>query len=60
MFHSLRHTFAKLALENGAQLTWLQRHLGHGSLAITAGTYGHWERKERKRQAAIMEGAFNV
>lgn len=59
-FHSLRHTFAKIALENGAQLTWLQRHLGHGSLAITAGVYGHWERGERKKQAAIMEGAFNV
>ena len=28
-FHSFRHTFAKRALESGAQITWLSRHLGH-------------------------------
>jgi len=26
-FHSFRHTFAKRALESGAQITWLSRHL---------------------------------
>jgi len=34
-FHSLRHTFAKRALESGAQITWLSRHLGHSSLKVT-------------------------
>src|SRR5262249_55342881 len=28
-FHSFRHTFAKRALESGAEITWLSRHLGH-------------------------------
>ena len=59
-FHSLRHTFAKRALERGAQITWLSRHLGHSSLKVTTDIYGHWERAERKLQAAKMEGAFSV
>jgi integrase len=59
-FHSFRHTFAKRALETGAQITWLSRHLGHSSLKVTTDIYGHWERAERKLQAARMEGAFPV
>ena len=59
-FHSLRHTFAKRALETGAQITWLSRHLGHSSLKVTTDIYGHWERAERKIQAAKMEGSFSV
>ena len=59
-FHSFRHTFAKRALETGAQVTWLSRHLGHSTLKVTTDIYGHWERGERKLQAAKMEGAFPV
>ena len=59
-FHSFRHTFAKRALERGAQITWLSRHLGHSTLKVTTDIYGHWERAERKLQAAKMEGAFPV
>jgi integrase len=59
-FHSFRHTFAKRALERGAQITWLSRHLGHSSLKVTTDLYGHWERAERKLQAAKMEGARPV
>ena len=43
-FHSFRHTFAKRALESGAEITWLSRHLGHSSLKVTTDIYGHWER----------------
>lgn len=59
-FHSFRHTFAKRALESGAQITWLSRHLGHSSLKVTTDIYGHWGRAERKLQAARMEGVFPV
>jgi integrase len=59
-FHSFRHTFAKRALESGAQITWLSRHLGHSTLKVTTDVYGHWERAERKLQAAKMEGAFPI
>jgi integrase len=60
VFHSLRHTYAKRALENGVQITWLSRHLGHSSLKVTTDIYGHWERAERKAQAARLEGVFGV
>jgi integrase len=46
-FHSLRHTFARVALENGAELTWLSRHLGHSGTQITDAVYGHWSRASR-------------
>lgn len=59
-FHSFRHTFAKRALESGRQITWLSRHLGHSSLKVTTDIYGHWERAERRREAALMEGVFGV
>lgn len=59
-FHSFRHTFAKRALESGAEITWLSRHLGHSTLKVTTEIYGHWERAERKLQAAKMEGALPV
>jgi integrase len=59
-FHSLRHTYAKTALENGRPITWLSRHLGHSSILITDGVYGHFERAARKREVAQMEGAFGV
>jgi integrase len=59
-FHSFRHTFAKRALERGAQIARLSRHIGHSSLKVTTDIYRHWERAERKLQAAKMEGAFPV
>jgi len=59
-FHSLRHTFARVALENGAQLTWLSRHLGHSGTAITDLVYGHWAREARKAAMERLEGAFTV
>src|SRR3954447_567367 len=40
--HSFRHTFAKIALENQRPVTWLSRHLGHSSVQVTTGVYGHF------------------
>jgi integrase len=59
-FHSLRHTFARVALEGGAELTWLSRHLGHSSTAVTDEVYGHWSRAARKRAMERLAGAFSV
>jgi integrase len=58
--HSLRHTYAKRALETGREITWLSRHLGHSSLAVTVEVYGHWSRAEAKREARQMKGVFGV
>jgi integrase len=59
-FHSFRHTFARIALENGAELTWLSRHLGHSSTAVTDRVYGHWSRSARKRAMECLTDAFTV
>jgi hypothetical protein len=56
-FHSFRHSYAKVALENGRRITWLSRHLGHSSLKVTTDIHGHFERAERKAEA-VFAGVF--
>jgi integrase len=59
-FHSLRHTFARIALENGRDLIWLSRHLGHSSIIVTTGIYGHLDRLAHRREVDALEGVFPV
>jgi integrase len=59
-FHSLRHTYARVAVERGVALKSLQRQLGHATLSMTADTYGHFGDKARKVEAAKLEGAFKI
>jgi integrase len=59
-FHSFRHTFGRVALENGRPLAWVSRHLGHSSVAITDRVYGHYGRAAQKREIEQLEGAFSV
>lgn len=58
--HSFRHTFARIALEHGAELTWVQKQLGHSSITLTRDTYGHWSRRAEKVAAERLAGAFAV
>jgi integrase len=59
-FHSFRHTFARIALEGGAEITWVQRQLGHSSIGLTVDTYGHWSRAAQKAQAKKLARAFKL
>ena len=59
-FHSFRHTFARIALEGGAEITWVQQQLGHSSITLTVDTYGHWARTAEKAQAERLADAFPV
>jgi integrase len=59
-WHSLRHTYARIALEHGAPLFWLSRQLGHSSVQVTQTVYGHWSRSARKTEAAKLSEAFPV
>ena len=40
-FHSLRHTFATRAIENGMNPQTLKAILGHSSLSMTMDLYSH-------------------
>jgi integrase len=59
-FHSLRHTFARIALEGGAEITWVQKQLGHSSIVLTVDTYGSWARTAEKAQAERLADAFTL
>jgi Phage integrase family len=59
-FHSLRHTFARIAIEHNRPIFWLSKHLGHSSLSVTSNVYGHFEKATRKREAEAMAGVFGV
>jgi integrase len=59
-FHSLRNTFARVTLEGGASLQWVQRQLGHSSVTLTADVYGGWSRAAEKAEARRLDGAFTI
>jgi integrase len=59
-FHSTRHTFARITLENGALIAWVSQQLGHSTIVLTVNTYGHWSRQARKREADRLEAVFPV
>lgn len=64
-FHDLRHTAASILIATGADLGSVSRQLGHASLQITTGTYGHWFRKRSdddlgERMEALVEQETEV
>ena len=40
--HDLRHTYATTLLMAGMSPAYVQRQLGHSSIAITVDIFGHW------------------
>ena len=47
-------------LEGGAEITWVQKQLGHSSITLTVDTYGSWSRAAEKSQAARLVDAFSL
>ena len=56
-FHDLRHTFATLALQNGADVKTVSSMLGHCDAGFTLHTYTHTTR-QMQRNAAEKMGDF--
>ena len=54
-FHTLRHTFATLSLQNGDDVLTVKENLGHHSAAFTLNTYGHLTQAMRRDSAERME-----
>lgn len=59
-FHSFRHTFARVTLEAGTPIVWVQQALGHSNITLTVDTYGRWGRAAQQAQAEKLEGAFPI
>jgi integrase len=57
-FHDLRHAFATLALESGADLHDVARGLGHTTIRTTADTYGHFTDAMAQRLADRLDEAL--
>lgn len=57
-FHDLRHGAASLMLAQGVPLKVVSETLGHSGIAITADTYAHLGREQRREAARAMERAL--
>ena len=57
--HKLRHTFASLAITNGADVASVSETLGHSDKAVTLRMYTHASDESKKRAASIVWKALN-
>ena len=59
-YHATRHTFATWLLSDGADIRWVQRQLGHASIARTADTYGHVQPERHEAAAAGLDRYLSI
>ncbi len=57
-FHDLRHGAASLLLAQGTPLKVVSETLGHSSITITADTYAHLDREQRREAARAIDRAL--
>jgi integrase len=51
-WHDLRHTFGSLKIDQGEDLLYVSRQMGHSSLSVTGEIYAHQIRERRPEAAA--------
>lgn len=56
--HKLRHTFASLAITNGADIASVSEVLGHADKATTLRVYSHADEESKRRAAGIVAEAI--
>ena len=56
--HKLRHSFASIAITNGADVVSVSEILGHSDVAVTLRVYSHSNEEARKRASSIFSSAI--
>ena len=56
--HKLRHSFASVAITNGADVASVSEKLGHGDKAVTLRMYTHADQESMKRASQIFRDAL--
>jgi integrase len=59
-FHDLRHAYATLQLEAGADLFQVSRSLGHANIGTTSDIYGHFTQAMSQEMADRMTGILEA
>ena len=59
-FHDLRHAYATLQLEAGADLFQVSRALGHANIGTTSDIYGHFTQAMSQEMADRMTGILEA
>ena len=57
-FHDLRHGVASMLLAQGVPLKLVSEQLGHSTISITADTYAHLDREQRRAASDAIERAI--
>lgn len=58
--HKLRHSYASLAIINGADVASVSQNLGHADTAVTLRVYAHADEESRKRASQIFRDALKA
>lgn len=56
--HALRHTFASIAITNGADIASISQKLGHSDKAVTLRMYTHADQESMRRSSQIFRDAI--
>ena len=56
--HKLRHSFASIAITNGADVVSVSEILGHSDVAVTLRVYSHSNEEARKRASSIFNSVI--
>ena len=56
--HKLRHSFASVAITNGADIASVSEKLGHSDKAVTLRMYTHADQESMKRASNIFRNAL--
>ena len=56
--HKLRHTFASIAITNGADVASVSEKLGHSDKAVTLRMYTHADQQSMKKASNIFREAI--